>query len=218
MIKIHKIFRTRIVSWKSLPVMLRRQLFMGGLLLVGANLLVLNHERLLIWFAYRFRVQDPLVQSDAIVVLLGSPSDRSARAAELFRQGLAPIILIGRSERFPVGGTEYSRKILMQNGVPAEAIRILPGAVVESTHDEALRVRDYVRDHPVRRLTVVTTAFHTARARWTFQTVFAGSGVDIRMVASQNHVFTEHNWYTSALGIKLYLLEALKTISYRLAY
>jgi uncharacterized SAM-binding protein YcdF (DUF218 family) len=106
----------------------------------------------------------------------------------------------------------------MRNGVPAEAIRILPGGSVKSTHDEALRVLGYVRTHRVRRITVVTTAYHNARTRWTFLRVLHGSGVDVRMTASQDPRFTEADWYVRDEGIRAYLSEVLKICYYRLVY
>jgi uncharacterized SAM-binding protein YcdF (DUF218 family) len=215
-----KIFKKGADEWKSLPIVLRRRLLIGGLVIGGSDLLILTHEPLLTWSAYLFRAEDSPVQSDAIVILLGNSYDRSSRAAELYRQGLAPIILMGRT----VAGASYDdeiemhRRVLRGGGVPADAIRVLPGEVVKNTHDEALRVRDYVRTHPVRRITVVTTAYHTARTRWTFRRVLGGSGVEVRMAVSEDPRFTEANWYLNDDGIKMYMSELCKFIYYRIAY
>ncbi len=138
-----RVYARWMTGWGSLPVAIRRRILGGGLLLLGVNslYLALTYEPFLTWFASRFRVEDPLVPSDALVVMLGSVGDRSMRAAELYRQGLAPVILLGQT-----GGvseeTEIDRQVLMQCGVPADAIRILSGGVVRGTRDEALRVRD----------------------------------------------------------------------------
>ncbi len=207
-------------AWISLPIVLRRRLAVGGLLLLGVDCfyLILTSEPLLTWFAYRFRFEDAPVQSDAIVVLLGGPHDRPTKAAELYRQGMAPVILMGRTEEAPIDETETHRRALMRSGVPSDAIKILPGGAVKNTYDEALRVRDYVRTHPVRRVIIVTTAYHTARARWTFRKVLRGLPVGIRMAASQDPRFTEADWYTRDDGINEYMSEAMKTIYYRLAH
>ena len=47
----------------------------------------------------------------------------------------------------------------------------------------------------MKRITVVTTAFHTARARWIFRKVFRGQGIDVRMAAATDPAFDETNWY-----------------------
>ena len=201
-------------------MVLRRRLLIGGLLLLGVDCLylILTYEPLLIWYAHRFRVEDPLAPANAIVMLLGGPIDRPAKVAELYRQGWAPIILMGRTEPVPVDETEINRQALLHQGIPAEVIQILPGAAVKGTHSEALRVRDYVRTHTVRRIIVVTTAYHTARTYWTFRKALRGSGVDIRMAASEDPRWTEANWHATDDGIKEYLLETLKTFYYRVVY
>jgi uncharacterized SAM-binding protein YcdF (DUF218 family) len=204
-------------EWRSLSVSARRWLLIGGCLLAGVSLLLLSYEPLLTWFAYRFRVQDRLVQSDVLVLLHGG-LERSSRVAELHRQGLAPVILMGRTSGGSFDEMEIDRRGLMQNGVHEDAIEVLPGGVVKSTHDEAIRVRDYVRTHPVRRIILVTTAYHTARARRTFRRVLQGSGVEIRVDASEDPRFTEVDWYESDPGTRLYLLETLKSVYYWLAY
>jgi uncharacterized SAM-binding protein YcdF (DUF218 family) len=204
-------------SWRSLPIASRRWIVRGGILLLGANclFLILSSEPFLTWFAYRFRAEDPLAQSDAIVFLLGA-LDRSPKAADLYRQGLAPIILMSPTDD-SWGEAERHRRIMMDKGVPADAIRVLPGEVTRGTHDEAIRVRDYLRAHPMRRITVVTSAYHTARTRWTFRRVLRETGVEVRMVASDPH-FTEADWFMHDDGIKKYLLEIVKTVYYRVAY
>ena len=211
----HEAFKNAVAQWRSLPILFRRRFVIGGLLLAVVELLALTHEPLLTWFAYLFRVQEPLVRSDAIVILLGNSYDRSSKAAELYRQGLAPIILMGPA---PISELENQRLVLMQGGVPADAILILPGDLVKNTHDEAIRVRDYVRCHPVQRIIVVTTAYHTSRTRWTFRKVLSGLDADVRMAASQDRRFTESDWYTREDGIKQYMSEALKAVYYRLRY
>jgi uncharacterized SAM-binding protein YcdF (DUF218 family) len=193
---------------------------MGGLLLLGVDCLylVLTYEPVLIWFASQFRMEDPLVSSDAIVILLGSAGDRATRAAELYHQGLAPVILMGQTARIPFDETERNRQVLIRSGVPPDAIRILSSEEVKNTHDEALRIRDHVQAHPVRRITVVTTAYHTARTRWTFRKALRGSGVEVRMAASRDPALTEANWYDNNYGIETYMMEFLKNVYYRVVY
>lgn len=203
--------------WRSLSTVTRRRVVRGGGLLLAAEclLLILTHEPFLIWFAYRFRAEDPPARSDAIVFLLGA-LDRSSKAADLYRRGVAPVILMS-----PTDGawneTERHFQVLTSKGVPADAIRVLPGAVVQGTHDEALRVCEYVRAHPVRRVTVVTSAYHTARTRWAFRRALRDTGVEVRMAASDPH-FTETDWFMHEDGIKLYACEIVKILYYRIMY
>lgn len=199
---------------------LRRRLVAAVLLWLGGNalFLILTSGSVLTWFAFRYRAEDPLAASDAIVLLLGGPVDRPARVAELYRRGLAPVVLMGRTKSVPFDECKVHRRALIREGVPPTAIRILPGDPVENTHDEALRVRDYVRSHRIRRITVVTTAYHTARARWMFRKALRDTGIDVRVAASRDPRFSEADWYTSDIGVRIYRLEAIKNIYYRVVY
>src|SRR5438309_819965 len=75
--------------------LVRISVALGVLLLLTAF-----HRPLLTGFAGLFRVDDP-APSDALVVLLGGPTNRPQRAAELYRRGIAPLILIGTSTDDP---------------------------------------------------------------------------------------------------------------------
>ncbi|HVI71214.1 MAG TPA: hypothetical protein VM656_06980, partial [Pyrinomonadaceae bacterium] len=93
-------------------------------------------------------VRASLAHADAIVVLSGSNAyvERTRRAAELFSEGRAPLVVLTNDDTR--GGWSSSQQRnpyfveramdeLIKNGVPAVKIRVVPGAV-SSTHDEAL--------------------------------------------------------------------------------
>jgi uncharacterized SAM-binding protein YcdF (DUF218 family) len=190
-----------------------------GLGLAAAALgLDLGGGALLTWAAYRFRAEDAPARSDALVVPLDGRPERPAKAAELYARGLAPLVLIARTRATPEDATAYARDALARGGVPPGAIRVLPGGVVRGTRDEALRLRDYARAHPVRRVTVVTTAFHSARAGRAFRGALRGTGVEVRVAAAEDTRFREADWYTCRDGAALYGAELIKTVGYRLLY
>ena len=181
--------------------------------------LVLAHRPILVGFAHLFRADDP-APSDAIVVLLGGETHRPVKAAELYRNGLAPLVLLGQERgraNSPLSTSDLIQRYLVKSGVPADAVVILPG-VVSSTRDEAERVAEYIDRHPLRRITVVTTAFHTARARWIFRRTLAGRNVDVHTAAVSDPRYDESNWFQDEDGLVYYTFEALKTIFYRLKF
>ena len=202
-------------AWGRWRRRFRRIAAVLGVLIVMA----MFHVPLLAGFAGLFRVNDP-APSDAIVVLLGGPGDRPARAAELYRQGLAPLILIGTSTENPkarLNETQLAISDMVELGVPRSAIHMMPG-LVTSTQHEAQKVAAFAVSHSFERVTVVTTSFHTARSRWIVRKALKGTNIDVRMAASRHTQFNERTWFHSDEGMVTYFSEAIKTIYYRLVY
>lgn len=199
---------------------LRRRLFFVVVPTLILIVMFVAREQILIAFAQSFRVNDP-AQSDAIVLLLGGLDHRPKFAAKLYNQKLAPIILMGQTGyNTYLQGTEtdLTLKFLIQFGVPRDRIVVFEGGQVNSTRDEAMRCRDYAVQHELKKITLVTTAFHTARARWIFQKVFRGTNVEIHTAAVDEPRFNEKNWFRSEEGLIYYFEETIKTIIYHLKY
>ena len=199
--------------WKRLA----RGVGVAGVLSVA---MVVAHRPLLGGFAALFRVDDS-APSDAIVVWNEDESEPLDKAAELYKRGWAPVLLLARglpSPIEPVESCERSRKELVQRlGVPAGAVVVVPG-VAGNLHEAAQRVNEYLGRHPSRRITVVSAAQRTARARWVFRRVLKGSGVDVRAAAAANQRFDESNWYKTGIGRACYLSETVKVLYYYLVY
>src|SRR2546425_884602 len=120
-------------------------------------------------------VADPLPPSaDAIVVLAGSIPARVLEAADLYRAGLAPRIVVTR-ERLARGESalhargvhlpesdELTISALDQLGIPRRAIVRLRRRA-RSTESEARTVARYACSHRLRRLVIVTSPGHVRR-------------------------------------------------------
>jgi len=142
------------------------------------------------WTAARaLVVHAELAQADALVVLAGSSAyvERTRLAAELYRAGRAPVILL-TNDNEPSGWSDAEQRNplfveravaeLTAAGVPRAQIEILSPPVA-STYDEARALRDYAARQKLRSLLVVTSAYHSRRALWTLRRVFAGSNVEL---------------------------------------
>src|SRR5205085_677321 len=106
----------------------RRRLVRVGLVVVVVAFLAIAHKTLLTSYARLFRVDDP-APSDAIVVLLGGSDHRPLRALELYRERVAPLILIGLSSTDKTTAwreTHSTIEELVRGGVPRPAIQVLP--------------------------------------------------------------------------------------------
>ena len=119
-------------------------------------------------------VSDPLQHADAIVVLGDDnfSGDRAARAAELFQAGWAPqVVASGRMLRPYAGVADLIARDLQAKGVPAAAI-VTFAHHADSTRSEAEALRGLVAQRHWHRILVVTSNYHTRRARYIFRKVF----------------------------------------------
>jgi uncharacterized SAM-binding protein YcdF (DUF218 family) len=155
-------------------------------------------------------VEDPLENADAIIVLGDDnfAGDRATRASQLFRAGRAPLIVAsGRLLRPYVGVAEFIERDLQSRGVPASAILRFPQTAA-STREEAEALRALAKERGWRRVTVVTSTYHTRRARYILRKVFP-STVAINMVAAWDSDFDPNSWWQSRRGVKTFVLESL---------
>lgn len=107
----------------------------------------------------------------------------------------------------------------MRAGVPAEKILVLPGTVT-STYTEATLVRDYAASHNLHSILFVTSAYHSRRALWTAQLVFAGSNIEVGLDAPPPGEDTPQPlaWWLHASGWRMVAEEYVKLVYYRLWY
>lgn len=183
------------------------------------------------WVAARALVVDcELESADAVVVLAGSSTyrERARHAAGIYARGRAPLVLLtddgqrsGWSAERQTNPLFHERAAeeLLKAGVPADRIRVLPG-VVTSTHDEALRVREFAEGEGLRSLLVVTAAYQSRRARWTMGRVLGASGVRVGVDAPPpgEESPPASVWWLRGLGWKLVPGEYVKLIYYALRY
>jgi uncharacterized SAM-binding protein YcdF (DUF218 family) len=150
-------------------------------------------------------VEDPLEPAHAIVVLSGRLPDRAEEAARIYRGNFASQVWISlpvgpgaQLERMHIayiGEDFYNQKVLMAQGVPADAIRIFaqPVANTEEEIDEIARDCRRDRAHAV---IIVTSKPHTRRVRliWN-QRVGSDPRAIIRYVSDDS--FDPARWWRS---------------------
>ena len=168
---------------------------------------------------------DPLERADAIVVL--APFlDRLMEGADLYRQGLAPLVILTRGTRdageqelidrqIIDSSEERKRRALIALGVPADAIVILD-PLVDSTSDEARAFADWARRHPIRRVIVVTSPLHTGRSRLTFLRAVENLPIEVLVRPSTRNSFRRDTWWRSRDTFRDGLIEWQKLVYYRL--
>jgi uncharacterized SAM-binding protein YcdF (DUF218 family) len=205
---------------------LRNILAAAAVLLLLVILAFAFRSQILTGIADYLIVNDKLQPADAIVLLNSDVNTRPFRASELYQQGLAPVVVIARSENTPIvnlglvpNDTDISVAVMKKLGVPAEKIIVLPFAGgVTSTFDEAAAIRQYVVAHQAYRIILVTSSFHTRRARWIFETTLAGLPVNLQMVAVPYAGFDQTNWWKNETGLITLNNEYIKLFYYLFKY
>jgi uncharacterized SAM-binding protein YcdF (DUF218 family) len=186
---------------------------------------------ILAWgLARALMVRAELAHADALVVLAGADAyrERTREAAQLFALGRAPKILLTNDNLRGGWSTEQQRNPyfverafdeLRRAGVPAESIEVLP-ETVSSTHDEAVRLREYATAHNLRSLMVVTSAYHSRRALWTLRRVFRDANMELGMDAAApgDEAPGPATWWLHAGGWRVVALEYPKFVYYWLRY
>ncbi len=203
----------------------RRWLIVLSSLAAACVLLWLLRAPLLTAAARYLSVHDPLRKADAIFVLGGDPDIRPFAAAELYRRGWAPRVLVPAMEtgRLASAGlmpsqTELFLRVLKMEGIPDSAVQVLPLAGgTSSTTEDAEALRAWVRRTGARRVIAVTTTYHTRRTRFALNRAFEGMDVEIVMHGAPTRGYSERDWWKSESGLTTYFNEYLKLARYRLA-
>lgn len=196
-------------------------------LAVVTIVLFVQHVAVLTWVGTLLVVEDELVEADVILPLAGGTLDREIEAAELFRQGFAPRIVLTREPELPTlayleergihlpVAEEVRLRVLVELGVPRERISFLAGNV-RSTMDEAEAVAAWAVDANVGRVIVVSSPYHTARAKHTFERFAGNSRTQFIVRPTTLSEFSPENWWTRRDMLRLGIVELEKLLAYRL--
>jgi len=153
-------------------------------------------------------VEDPLDRADVLIVLSDDNfyADRATRAAELFREGKAPLVVAsGRRLRPSAGITELMEHDLVERGVPKE--KILPFAHDgDSTLEEAEALAKLAKTKKWHKAIVVTSNYHTRRARYIFRRVFP-QDIETRVASARDGDFDPENWWEKRKSTKVFMRE-----------
>lgn len=154
-------------------------------------------------------VDDGPAASDAIVILGDDnyEGDRANRAAEVLRQGWAPrIIASGRYLRPYASIAELEQRDLLQRGVPASAVVLLQHRA-ENTREEGEAIGQFISAHGWKRILVVTSNYHTRRARYILARVLP-AGTVLRVLSAPDVEYDPDAWWHTRQGTKLFFRES----------
>ena len=147
--------------------------------------------------------EDPLARADVIFVLSGGLPARAEEAGKIFRMGYASEVWVSRAVSpadelqglgiHYVGEEEYSREILIHEGVPEAAIHILPQTVA-NTEQEVEEARWEMHQTGKARIIIVTSPQHTRRVKALWHKLVGDSPQVIVRAAREDPFDADHWW------------------------
>jgi uncharacterized SAM-binding protein YcdF (DUF218 family) len=148
-------------------------------------------------------IEDILDRSDAILVLSDDNfyADRATRASQVYRQGLGTVVVAsGRRLRPYAGMAELMEHDLIERGVPKDKIlRIAHDA--DNTREEAKALLQVAKQRKWRSVIVVTSNYHTRRARYIFTHVFP-EDIKIEITGAHDDTFDPERWWEKRISVK----------------
>ena len=177
------------------------------LVLVIALLVVVSVTAALLFPQQVLVIDSGQNRADAIVLLGGGSGERPTRAAELFRAGVAPRIIVSGA-----GDAGGNRLLLMNRGVPGRAIELEPNS--KTTKENALFSIPLLRAEGAKRVVLVTSWYHSRRALKCFRHY----GSDIQFYSSPSYYgFARADWSRENLRRRI-RAEYIKTLGYWICY
>ena len=155
-------------------------------------------------------------KAEIAVVLAGdSWGYRLTKGAELIQQGYVPRALVsGPPGFYGINEADAAIHYAVGKGYPAEWFIPLRHTAL-STRDEAAVILAALKQRNIHSALLVTSNFHTARARRIFRDAERqrGGGPDLRVVASDDRFFSAAGWWHNREGRKTALMEWTMTLA-----
>ncbi|HEX2777534.1 MAG TPA: YdcF family protein [Candidatus Acidoferrales bacterium] len=183
-------------------------LFLIFVVVLVAILYVARHP--ILRFAGDFWIVDETPQVSDVIVILSDDNygaDRAARAAQLFKSGMAPRVLAsGRLLRPYAGIAELMERDLKALGVPANAIVPVTHRAT-NTREEAIADAQAIAAHGWKKVLLVTSNYHTRRANYIFERALP-AGTELRVVSAPDSEYDPNTWWQTRNGLKRFLYES----------
>jgi len=165
--------------------------------------------------------------SNAMVLLMGSYSERVLEAADLYKSGRAGRLIIveesmGEYRQLEkrgikiISNTTQAKNAAIMLGIPSDSITVMPGDA-RSTLNEAEVVRDYVHSHTdIDTLLLVSSPLHMRRASIIFRSAFMDSEIPVYIGCKPSRYsgFNPDRWWRDRENVQAVLYEYIKIGSF----
>lgn len=181
-----------------------------------AVVLFLSGSLWLPWIGKALIHNDGPAKADIAVVLAGDMyGHRVLKGADLVRKGFVPVVLVsGPGPNYGMYESDLAIAFAVSKGNPQAWFIPLPSAAL-STRDEAALIVPELQRRNVHSFLLVTSDFHTARARriWRETSRRLGANLDMRTVAAPDEFFRAGSWWRFRQAQKIVFIEWSKTIA-----
>ncbi len=132
--------------------------------------------------------------------------DPLQKSAELYRQGLAPVVVASGVRLRPHAGVaELMEHDLIERGVPKEKILRFPQDA-ENTREEAVALAKLAAEKNWKSVIVVTSNYHTRRTRYIFRRIFPAN-ISVSVASARDGDFDPQHWFEKRKSVKEFAKE-----------
>jgi uncharacterized SAM-binding protein YcdF (DUF218 family) len=162
--------------------------------------------------------EDPLEKTEAIVVLVGSPTGNRLQAAvKLYHQGLGDKLVFSGFQVYPeTFSNTLMKKYALKLKVPED--RIITEITNEevSTRGESIANLALLKKNQIKTFTLVTSAYHTRRSKLIYDESISLLNYDIkfRVFPAPDPLVPIQGWWKLRTGQKGVFLEFIKLTAY----
>lgn len=164
----------------------------------------------LVGVGHYLAVEDPLAPADAIVAISGDQGARTATAVELWKRGLAPLIVFAGSSEDPASlpSAELMKRDAVRLGVPADRVLTEPSSA--TTQENATRVTDLFHAYGIKSAILVTSPYHQRRAAMLFDRQVGSTGITFRNHPARDPEWDKTTWWAREPSRSRTLVELAK--------
>lgn len=195
----------------------KAQITMIRLAVIVSVLVLLLNPYTQSWIAGRLVVDDKLAPSDIVVPLRTDMEEAGPRvdeAAHLVIKRYAPLLLVdvaGGAHAYGVPEAQLFENYVKQKGIAPDQLRRCENDA-DSTAEEAEAIRACLLRYGLKEVIVVTSEYHTRRARSILQHAFSGLGIVVRIHPVYNSYYWNPHWWRKRRWAKTFFTEAVKTV------
>jgi len=162
-------------------------------------------------------IDDPLKKSDVILVLSGDrKGERLIEGVKLFKKGYGKYLVLSGNE---IGYDTYASDIMEKQAISLKVPKsaIIPIRVEgNSTIEEAQSVQKFFnKKDDFKSMILVTSSYHTRRAKWVFSKVFKETNIKISAHPSEDSEYDPDHWWEKRTSAKHLFYEYTKLLWYK---